>query len=173
MEKAREFLSTQDNDGKDYLDSHVVEEKPKSSEKKKKKRRIPKKWIISILILIAIAFGVYWFLNRDDSGSSKTNDGNNKVTITAHKIHQYEDETVIKSGAYSFEMEEGDETIWIKLPTNRNVIYEIGSPNDEWLIHYSDGTILKGSENPILPTKENVVFKIKSLKKQTVNLIIK
>lgn len=169
------ILSILDNNGKDQEKDPFVGRKPKPFEKNKKKSS-SKKWTIFILVLIAIGFWLIWFLNRD---KGQIKDDNFRVTITAPKnyaseqpMYQDREEVVIESGTYSFEMEEGEETIWIKLSTDRSFIYEIGSPGDEWIIYYSDGTVLKGSENSILPTKEKVVFKIKSLKKQTINLII-
>lgn len=176
MEKAREFLSTQDNDGKDYLDSHVVEEKSKSSEKKKKKRRIPKKWIISILILILAAWGSIWFFGRDRHQEQKTN------LETSQNQSLKEDESIIIEtnsdktrildiGVYNFKMNAGEETGWLEMP-NKSVRYRIGSPDDRWIIIFDDGKVVKGWDNEPIPSRNLARFKIKSLKNQCVKITI-
>jgi len=141
---------------------------------KKPKKRCYSKWIIFILIAIVISLGLIWCFNR---GSHQTKAGDSLIVDQSFE----EDEIIINSkgikildvGVYNFEMNAGEETGWIQLPTSKRTFYLIHSSKDNWIIEFSDGSIFTswGPETSF-PHKDFVRFKIKSPIKQSVTITV-
>ena len=161
--------------GTDKIPPSIQEKVPEKTEKKSNS----KKWIVFTSILI-ICLILIWHFSQNNN---KTNNNNvPSTTITTENQNSKENEATIEPsskrtrtldvGFYTFDMKAGEQTGWIRMPTDKNVICDIGSPDGQWIIEYKDGTILNGWENPILPSRKNLVFKLKSLINQKINVKI-